>query len=702
MKIFKKNIKILLLFAAMGLQAQVVFKDDFGATNIPSGVTDLTTAELRTTSPYVVTGAAGSAYQFAYSKATQADPNGAYAANDLENGYYAVVAPELIWYGVNQNDYYSWTQTENGSANTSKSLVYDHTSGDTYGNVLAINAGNLEDIPIYKRSVSGLSAGSTYRVSMWYFIVNPSSHVIIRIKDISTGALLGESSNASIYSASTDWAQLSYDFTMPTGCSSNDISIEIYNELAASSGNDYYIDDIQLEKIAYNASAPTINCPTSSMPIDSDGDGIPDDIDLDDDNDGISDCEENGFTSPVSTYFQLNGSATSSDYYEITLTPASNNQSGQAWSKGKIDFSESFQLRFQAYLGTKSSGADGIAIVFQNSSAGTSATGADGNGLGARGIANGIALELDTYANTGSPAFDPTGSNGHGRIWKTSDQSNLTNNIELGNLKDGNWRSVEITWNADTQTISYTVGGTNAGTYTFSSGGIASEIFGGATKVYFGYTASTGALNNLQKIKFVDPCLDLPIKMDSDNDGIPDYLDLDSDNDGCPDAIEGDENVDPSHLNPDGSIDITNNGGVDADGVPNLVNSGGIADIGGDQGQGVGSSKDAGVNGCPTTCTKPGATGTPDGYTKVGVSTMKSQVNGWPENISNGFIALDSKEKGFVITRVTHVGGTDGTPVSTDSIADPKEGMLVYDIQDQCVKLYNGTAWNCIEKSCNE
>ncbi|MFT3920174.1 carbohydrate binding domain-containing protein [Cloacibacterium sp.] len=289
----KKIFIAFLLFAEI-LNAQVVFKDDFGATTIPVGTTDLTTVELRKTSPYMTTGSASNAYQFAYSKATLADANNVYGANDLENGYYAVVAPELIWYGVNQNDWYSWTQTEGNSANTSKSIVYDHTSGDTHGNVLAINAGTLSNVPIYKRSVAGLTNNSTYRVSFWYYIVNPSSHAIIRIKDITTGVLLGESTGTVIYSASTDWAQLSYDFTMPSGCSSHDISVEIYNTYSSTSGNDYYIDDIQLEKITYNATAPVINCPTTSMPIDSDGDGIPDDIDLDDDNDGILDRDEAG------------------------------------------------------------------------------------------------------------------------------------------------------------------------------------------------------------------------------------------------------------------------------------------------------------------------------------------------------------------------------------------------------------------------
>ncbi|QIG88492.1 hypothetical protein G6R40_01935 [Chryseobacterium sp. POL2] len=431
---------------------------------------------------------------------------------------------------------------------------------------------------------------------------------------------------------------------------------------------------------------------------DLDGDGIINAIDLDDDNDGILDCEENGFTGPVSTYFQLNGTATNSDYYEITLTTASNSQSGQAWSKGKIDFSKSFQLRFQANLGTNISGADGIAIVFQNSSAGTSATGADGDGLGARGIANGIALELDTYANTGSPAYDPTGSNGHGRIWKTSNQSNLTNNIELGNLKDGQWRLVEITWNADTQTISYTVDGTNAGTYTFNSGGIVSEIFGGATNVYFGYTASTGGFNNLQKIKFVDPCLDLPIEMDSDNDGIPDYLDLDSDNDGCPDAIEGGGSFTSANLvTAGGSLSAGTGSSVNQNlcASSNCVDSNGIPTIAGASGQTYGTSKDATVNSCY--CYKPAATSGTVLDTNHGITALSRAGAGdadqWPMVRKGAWTALESKEKGFVINRIP-------TTAQVEAISNPVEGMMVYDEEADCLKIYTTTdgttfSWQC-------
>lgn len=78
---------------------------------------------------------------------------------------------------------------------------------------------------------------------------------------------------------------------------------------------------------------------------------------------------------------------------------------------------------------------------------------------------------------------------------------------------------------------------------------------------------------------------------DTDGSGFPNIYDLDSDGDGCPDAIEGDENVTQEHLNPDGSINVAAYGGIDSNGVPNIVNLGGIADIGNDVGQGIGTSR---------------------------------------------------------------------------------------------------------------
>lgn len=93
---------------------------------------------------------------------------------------------------------------------------------------------------------------------------------------------------------------------------------------------------------------------------------------------------------------------------------------------------------------------------------------------------------------------------------------------------------------------------------------------------------------------------------------------------------------------------------------------------------------------CP--CYKAGATGTPE-ITKIGISTreVNSSPN-WPADVNNGFIALESNDKGMVITRI---------PDPETSIKNPVDGMIVFDTDDVCLKVYNGTKWYCINQTCN-
>lgn len=90
-------------------------------------------------------------------------------------------------------------------------------------------------------------------------------------------------------------------------------------------------------------------------------------------------------------------------------------------------------------------------------------------------------------------------------------------------------------------------------------------------------------------------------------------------------------------------------------------------------------------------CTKDPATGTPGSVTKFGITGHTGLQTNWPTIIPNGFIALESRNKGLVITRTTSA-----------NIAVPVEGMLIFDTADNCFKLYNGASWNCIVRSCNE
>ena len=200
---------------------------------------------------------------------------------------------------------------------------------------------------------------------------------------------------------------------------------------------------------------------------------------------------------------------------------------------------------------------------------------------------------------------------------------------------------------------------------------------------------------------------------ETDGDGIPDYLDLDSDNDGCLDAIEGDENVTTAMLvNAASSLSVgtgstasNKNLGttVDANGVPTIVNAGGAADVGSDQGQGVGTSENALVRDAvclipiPPFCYKPAATGTAldtkHGITALGRAGSQDTDN-WPMVRKGAWTALEAKTKGFVANRLT------ATQIAAIPAADLIEGMMVYDTTNNCLKIYTTTggtfSWQCM------
>lgn len=91
-----------------------------------------------------------------------------------------------------------------------------------------------------------------------------------------------------------------------------------------------------------------------------------------------------------------------------------------------------------------------------------------------------------------------------------------------------------------------------------------------------------------------------------------------------------------------------------------------------------------------SSCTK-APTGGDSLDSSVGISLFKNQIAGWPENVANGFLVLESSSKGMVLTRVK------SSDIPIDKLA---EGMIIYDTEDKCIKIYNGTIWNCIERFC--
>ncbi|GGP06678.1 hypothetical protein GCM10010992_27550 [Cloacibacterium rupense] len=274
--------------------------------------------------------------------------------------------------------------------------------------------------------------------------------------------------------------------------------------------------------------------------FDSDGDNIPDECDLDDDNDGILDTDECILTNLVS-----NGN------FETNFTSGWTNDGGWTYNAtGKYVENTSF-------IGSASLG--NLTQLLSNLPP-----------------AN-IPLTFTLGAKDGS-----TNSTGllqvflGGTLYATVNNSTGTSNnitLTLSNGATSNFTpftaTSTTTYASQTFTINIPYSGSSSGSLTFKMG--ANQI-------------DDWSIDNVS----INTC-------DSDTDGIPNNLDLDSDNDGCPDAIEGGGNFT--------SIQLTNASGIISSQSPNqnfgtTVDVNGIPLVVSSSGQIVGQSQDDTKNDC--------------------------------------------------------------------------------------------------------
>ncbi|MDQ3290955.1 MAG: discoidin domain-containing protein, partial [Bacteroidota bacterium] len=240
--------------------------------------------------------------------------------------------------------------------------------------------------------------------------------------------------------------------------------------------------------------------------------------------------------------YQANANAIKTGENCYQLTADATNQRGQVWRATPISLSNDFEISFNAYFGNHD-GVDGIAFGFQRTTNPLFAVGNPGEGIGfghgapvnnvrSGGISPSVAIEFDTHNNglASEIAAD------HIAIFKNGDERNPVTGTQgkavqmssnSANVEDNATHLIQIIWKSSSKTLYVYFDGTLRQQY---SEDFINTVFGGDPSVYFGYTASTGSLTNLQSV--CDITLD---PMDSDGDGIADVTDLDDDNDGIPD-----------------------------------------------------------------------------------------------------------------------------------------------------------------------
>lgn len=205
----------------------------------------------------------------------------------------------------------------------------------------------------------------------------------------------------------------------------------------------------------------------------------------------------------ASAQFFLNGSAAQGADNCYTLTPDQTTTGGSIWSPLKIDLRKSFQAIFSLHLGCKdANGADGIVFGFQPVS---TSVGSPGGGLGFQGVAPSLGIEFDTYQNTvfGDPAYDHISIAANGDLNHNNPASNLAGPVQASptnaNIEDCVFHRVRVDWDADLFLLRVWFDCSLRLSYT---GDIVTQIFGGDPWVYWGFTAATGALSNLQQVCF--------------------------------------------------------------------------------------------------------------------------------------------------------------------------------------------------------
>ncbi len=91
------------------------------------------------------------------------------------------------------------------------------------------------------------------------------------------------------------------------------------------------------------------------------------------------------------------------DLYDdsFAVTPDAALKAGGAMLEQRVDLSQAFSITFEINVGDDDAAADGMAFVLHNDPRGAEALGTAGGGFGAIGIANGLAIEFDTFQNVG-------------------------------------------------------------------------------------------------------------------------------------------------------------------------------------------------------------------------------------------------------------------------------------------------------------
>ena len=208
--------------------------------------------------------------------------------------------------------------------------------------------------------------------------------------------------------------------------------------------------------------------------------------------------------------------ATSTNLDEFELTPYCRSKGGSICNDTELDLNNAFTIDAKLNFGENNTnsayvnGSDGIAFVLQTDPRSTSAA-TTGGSIGYAGISPSVAFEFDTYYNGNNSDV----TNDHLAIQLDVSQSHTSGNMVgnifgLGEIEDGSWYDFRITWDPTIPQLEVwldqenTPQGNRAAKIS-NSYNLLGKFSAQDGVVFWGFTASTGAEYNRQRVKDIQP-----------------------------------------------------------------------------------------------------------------------------------------------------------------------------------------------------
>jgi YVTN family beta-propeller protein len=183
---------------------------------------------------------------------------------------------------------------------------------------------------------------------------------------------------------------------------------------------------------------------------------------------------------------------------DLRLTPLANNQVGSAFltSPNTIAPNTSLSTRFVFRMHGTADGADGMAFVIQG--VGANAIGAGGGGLGYEGIAQSVAVEMDTYQGTGDPNANHLGILVNGNV-----TAHVATFIPGWDLEDGASHTIWVDYDGPANQLRVFIAQGNVAARP-AAPVMTANIDLPATvgsQAWFGFSAATGGVSNNQDVQ---------------------------------------------------------------------------------------------------------------------------------------------------------------------------------------------------------